>query len=64
MKNRMAFTLVELVIVIVVLGVLAGAFMPKAVNILADAKDSANNAEIASVQEALRLEYSYNFSRQ
>ena len=63
MRKRKAFTLVELVIVIVVLGILAVIFAPKAVGLLAAAEEAKENSTIASIQEGLRLLKAYQFTQ-
>lgn len=52
-----AFTLVELIVVIVVLGVLAGVAIPKYYDYTTAARTSADEASIAGINEALSHAY-------
>jgi MSHA pilin protein MshA len=57
MKNQNGFTLVELVIVIVLLGVLAAIAVPRFVNLEDDAQRSARNATAAALTSAMNINY-------
>jgi len=52
MKKQSGFTLIELVMVIVILGILAATFAPKFVDISSDAVAAANAGAIAGVKSA------------
>jgi MSHA pilin protein MshA len=58
MKKNQGFTLVELVIVIVILGILAITAAPKFLNLAGDAKGGTLNAVKASLQSANAVVYS------
>jgi MSHA pilin protein MshA len=57
MKNQNGFTLIELVIVIVLLGVLAAIAVPRFVNLEDDAQEAALNASAAAVTSAMNINY-------
>ena len=58
MKRNSGFTLIELVIVIIVLGILAATAVPKFINLQDDAKISAMNGVEAAVHSAANIVYS------
>lgn len=58
MKKNAGFTLIELVIVIIVLGILAATAVPKFINLQDDAKESAMKGVEASVHSAANIVYS------
>lgn len=53
--DQQGFTLVELIIVIAILGILAGLAVPKVGNIVGDAEKKANKANIRMIEEACDL---------
>jgi MSHA pilin protein MshA len=57
MKNQNGFTLIELVIVIVLLGVLAAIAVPRFVNLEDDAQEAALNASAAAITSAMNINY-------
>ncbi len=58
MKKNAGFTLIELVIVIIVLGILAATAVPKFINLQDDAKVSALKGAEAAVHSAANIVYS------
>lgn len=57
MKNQNGFTLIELVIVIVLLGVLAAIAVPRFVNLEDDAQEAALTASAAAITSAMNINY-------
>lgn len=55
MKNRSAFTLVELVVVIMILGILAGVAAPKLLNTSGQANEAAVRQTLSVVRNAIEL---------
>ena len=55
MKNSNGFTLIELMVVIVVLGLLAGIIAPKIIGHVADAKIGTAKSNIQSLETALKM---------
>ncbi len=53
MKKRAGFTLVELVVVVVVIGILAAIAAPKFMNISKDATDNAGRQSLSAVRDAI-----------
>ena len=58
MKRNAGFTLIELVIVIIVLGILAATAVPKFINLQDDARESAMKGVEAAVHSAANIVYS------
>lgn len=57
MKSQTGFTLIELVIVIVLLGVLAAIAVPRFVNLQDDAQIAQRNATAAAITSAMNINY-------
>ena len=55
MRNQKGFTLIELVVVIVILGILAAVAVPKFVDMQGDARESAVDGLLGAVQSAAAL---------
>ncbi|MDD5136522.1 MAG: prepilin-type N-terminal cleavage/methylation domain-containing protein [Candidatus Omnitrophica bacterium] len=61
-RNNKGFTLIELVIVIVILGILGAIAMPKFIDIISNAKVSATQAGLGSIRSVIALKYSQNLA--
>ncbi|WP_028768038.1 prepilin-type N-terminal cleavage/methylation domain-containing protein [Shewanella fidelis] len=57
-QNTKGFTLIELVIVIIILGVLAVVALPKFINVQDDARRSAMSGQFAAFESAVKLYHS------
>ena len=57
-KNQAGFTLIELVVVIVILGILAATAAPRFINLAGDARESVMEGVNGSIQSAVSLAHS------
>lgn len=62
MKNNNGFTLIELVIVIIVLGILAATAVPKFINLQGDAKESVLKGLSGALNSAANIVYAKSAS--
>ena len=60
MNSRQGFTLVELVIVVLVLGIIVAAAAPKLMDTAANARESSVRQSLATVRNAIELYKAYN----
>lgn len=60
MKNQSGFTLIELIMVIVILGILAAVAVPKFVDLSGNANASACKANQAAIESAAAIAYAQN----
>lgn len=59
-SNQRGFTLIELVIIIVVLGILAAVAIPKYQDITAEARESAARAALGALRSGITISYANN----
>lgn len=61
-SNRHGFTLIELVVVISILAILAGALIPRVTSHMAETRDARRLADIRAVQQAIEMYYVDRFA--
>ncbi len=63
-KNQKGFTLVEMIVVIVILGIIAGAAVPAYINLQTDAQAANNMAYVGALRSALGMRFGQQLVRQ
>lgn len=56
-KNERGFTLIELMVVIVIIGIIAALVVPKVTNVLGSAKEETDKANLQTLQTAVERVY-------